>query len=333
MNPSDESSVLQRLSGVRRMLVAAHIKPDGDAVGASAGFARMCRDNGLEAVLLLPDPPSEHYLPFLAGLDVRTRMERAEAETFDCLVLFDCARPDRAALGPDLELGTLKLDLVNVDHHMDSTVETPFRWVAPFAAAAAMACELGLRKNWKISPEAATLLLLGLITDTGSFRFGNTTPEALRTAATLLECGGNLEAVVNAAFFSKSRNRQAFEADMLSCALHEAADGRYLYAALPDEMFARHNFDMRDGDTLIELLREVQGVTIAALLYRRDGKTKVSLRSKDTAYPVGPLARKWGGGGHEMAAGITLDLPLAEAAKQLENEVVRMFAGRKCENQ
>ena len=112
--------------------------------------------------------------------------------------------------------------------------------------------------------------------------------------------------MVNAAYYSKPLRQQRFEVELLETQERVALDGRYIYAYIPDELFRKYDFDMRDGEGLIELLREVAGTKIVALFYRKGDSFKVSLRSKDQRYPVGPLARALGGGGHDMAAGITL---------------------------
>ncbi len=109
---------------------------------------------------------------------------------------------------------------------------------------------------------------------------------------------------------------------MLNKCLKSAFDGKLVYAAVPEELFEKYNFSMRDGESVIELLREISGVTVAALLYPMGKDVKISLRSKDKNYPVGPVARELGGGGHAMAAGITLkDVSLEAAGKILLEKI------------
>ena len=327
MTSSDDQAVLARLQSVRALVVATHEKPDGDAVGSAAGLVRICRCRGIRAELWLPEPVPLRYRSFLEAVaPVRTLSASALAE-FDALVLLDCARPERAALGPEWTLAQLPLPVINIDHHLDNSVSAAVSWVAERAATAMMVYELAATAGWTLTPEAATLLLLGLVTDTGSFRFSNTTPEAFRAAAALLEAGADQERVVNAVYFSKPRNQQEFETELLSRCLRRGAGGSYLYAVMPEELFARHHFDMRDGEGVIDLLREVEGVVIAGLFYARGARTKVSLRSKDARFPVGPLVRKFGGGGHPMAAGVTLELPPEEAAAVIGGEVEKLLGG------
>ena len=239
------------------------------------------------------------------------KMTPEELGNYDLILLLDCANRERIACGPAIGSAPLpELEtppMLNVDHHVGNNVGARWNLVIPDAAAASqIAAEIALGFPCRIQPRPATLWLLGILTDTGAFRFSNTLGRTLRVAAELLDCGADLEGVVNAAYYSKPLRQQRFEVELLETQERVALDGRYIYAYIPDELFRKYDFDMRDGEGLIELLREVAGTKIVALFYRKGDSFKVSLRSKDQRYPVGPLARALGGGGHDMAAGITL---------------------------
>ena len=99
-------------------------------------------------------------------------------------------------------------------------------------------------------------------------------------------------------------------------------DGRYVWAYLPQDLFDRYDFDMKDGEGVIEFLRETEGSVIAVLVYPKDDTLKVSLRSKNSRYPVGPVARSLNGGGHEMASGITArNISADELCAALKNKI------------
>ncbi len=312
------------LSGFRRVLIATHEKPDGDALGSALGLGRLLRDHGRQATVLLPEPLPVKFRK-LAGNEFAVSPAELDLRAFDGFVALDSARDSRVALGPELSFSALNMPILNLDHHVDNSVQADWSCIAGDAAATAeLVCDLAGENGWTISPAAATWLLLGIITDTGSFRFTNTTGATLRTAAMLRECGAQWEEVVNAAFFSKPLRQQQFEAAMLRDCVKSACGGRFLYAMIPDELFAKYQFDMRDGETVIDLLREVEGVVIAALVYRRNGDFKLSLRSKDGRCPVGPIARVFDGGGHQMAAGATVHAgSFAEVEALLLEQVTR----------
>jgi phosphoesterase RecJ-like protein len=167
------------------------------------------------------------------------------------------------------------------------------------------------------------MLYLGIITDTGSFKFTNTTSNTFKTASYLLTKGVDLTKLNNAAYFSKKFNQLKFEAEMINNYLKCDLDGRYAHAIIPQELFDKYNFNMKDGETVIEYLREIDTAIIAVLIYPKDTAVKVSLRSKNPAYPVGPIARKFDGGGHEMAAGITFENHTFEEVDKLLYEAIK----------
>ncbi len=295
-----------------RILILTHERPDGDAFGSALGMQEFLRNGcGKHADAYLPAPPASRYSKLIGSYKQTLCPE--ELAHYDLILLLDCANRKRIASGPLVDGETLPdlntPPMLNVDHHAGNDINARWNLVIPDAAAASqIAVEMALTTEGehKIQPHPATLWLLGILTDTGAFRFTNTVGHTLRVAAELLDRGADLEGVVNASFFSKPLNQQRFESELLDAHEKVALDGQYVYAYIPDELFRKHQFDMRDGEGIIDLLREVAGIRIAALFYRKGDSIKVSLRSKDLRYPVGPLARSLGGGGHEMAAGITL---------------------------
>ncbi len=318
----------KQLDAANHILILTHEKPDGDAVGSTLGMREFLRSLGKQADALFPAPLPRRYSWLPGECAPLAAITREEAAAYDLVLLFDCANPLRIAGGDALDFEFLRsLPLLNVDHHGGNTVAGESNLVDPKAAAASLlAAEIAFSSGREIPRSAATAWLLGLITDTGGLRFTNTDGRALRGAARLLDCGAELEKINNAVFFSKPRNQQEFEADLLQNHLRFAFDGKFVYAWLPEELFAAHHFDMRDGEGVIDLLRELEGAVIVALFYRRGDAFKVSLRGKDSRYPVGPMARALGGGGHDMAAGITLVLPDSGAVETLLcQEVGKLF--------
>lgn len=294
----------------KRILILTHERPDGDAIGSSFGMREFLREScGCEVDVVLPTPPPTRYQELIG--DYKTTLTPEEVAGYNLILLLDCANRERIACGPAVDPVLLPelsgTPMLNVDHHGGNNVNARWNLVVPRAAAASqLAAQIAIATELQIPKRAATLWLLGIVTDTGAFRFSNTLGNTLRVTADLLDNGADLERVVNAAYYSKPLNQQHFEAELLETQEKLAFGGRYIYAYIPDELFAKHNFDMRDGEGVIDLLREVAGTKVVALYYRKGDSFKVSLRSKDQRYPVGPLARSLGGGGHEMAAGITL---------------------------
>lgn len=288
-------------------LVVSHVKPDGDATGSALGMTRLLRDNGKKADVLFADDIPDKFKN-IAAVDYLRSTEQWENGVYCNLLVLDCAR--RLRLNSPHKIEDFKGNVINIDHHIDNDVNGNLNVVLKEASAcssicADLACILEKNYKWHVSGRTAEMFYLGIVTDTGGFRFSNTNKDTFKSASYLLECGADSEAVINAVFFTKKQNQQQFEADMILNHIHRDFDGKYVWAYLPQEMFDKYNFDMKDGEGVIEFLREIEGGVIAVLIYPKDDTFKVSLRSKDSRYPVGPVARSLNGGGHEMASGIT----------------------------
>lgn len=314
MTPEAFRRAAELLRASRRSLIFTHLRPDGDALGSSFGLQETLRRMGLEAEVFLPGPlPDRHSKLFSGQL---TAVAPEELKEFDTFIALDCANPPRLGIPECLSMEELrKLRFINIDHHRANSIASGFfDLVSPDSASC---CEVlthvFLECGAEITPRAATCFLAGMMTDTGCFRFANTAGGTLRHAAELLDRGAELETIVNALFFSKPLKQVRFENELMNSCLRLSAGGRIASAFIPRTLLDKYDFDLREDEGLIDLLREIDGVVFAVLFHRGSDGVKVSLRSKDRAFPVGPTARSFGGGGHDMAAGATLELPDAEA--------------------
>ena len=309
-------------------LVVSHVKPDGDAAGSALGMTQFLRDNGKKADVLFADDILDKFKK-LTDIIYLCDTEDWSSGKYQTLLVLDCARSLR--LNSSFKIEDFNGKVINIDHHVDNDVNGDLNVVCGKASACSSMCtEIArIMKNeygWQISGAAATLFYLGIVTDTGSFRFSNTDKDTFLSAAFLLECGADCESVMNSAFFSKNEKQQKFEADMTLNYINRDFDGKYVWAYLPQELFDKHGFDMKDGEGVIEFLRELEGGIIAVLIYPKDDTFKVSLRSKDLRYPVGPVARSLNGGGHEMASGITArNISKDELIEALKTKIGELF--------
>ncbi|MBE6399684.1 MAG: bifunctional oligoribonuclease/PAP phosphatase NrnA [Lentisphaerae bacterium] len=306
----------KRILAAHKVLIMTHLRPDGDALGstfAMRGFLRSC---GIEADVLLPGGMPNRYRALCTG--ELTAVAPEELEQFDLIISQDCANSERLGCGETLSLELLKKhDLINIDHHAKSSIGIAEAWVDDHAASTCtMVAEILLASGREIPPECATFLLAGMMTDTGCFCFANTDGRALRAAAAMTDRGADVEKVANALFFSKDLQQLQFEAELVTSCLKTACNGKFAYIFIPDELLLKYDFDLREDEGLIDIVRSVNGATVAMLSHRRPDGIRISLRSKDKNFPVGPIARKFGGGGHEMAAGCTLNVNSFDEALQ-----------------
>lgn len=307
MTEKIETSLAKAAEFIRKhddYLLVTHERPDGDAVGSTFGLLNFLHENGKRAEAVIPDPLPEKYLPFI-GSNYRTNITKFEFAMYQSCLVLDTPNPMRAAIGGGLKFEQVGIPLILLDHHPDNLRYGMVNVVAPKAAATAELLFMlsKLLPGWKVSPRTATLWLLGIIMDTGAFRFDNTSPQTLRHAAELLERKADHHKIMLEMFFSKPMELQQFESELFSSHLRTDCGGRFAWIYVPEELIRKYHIDMRDTEGLIEILRSLQKTDIVALLQRADDGYKVSLRSKDPRFSVGQIARQLNGGGHELAAG------------------------------
>ena len=290
------------LLGAESVLILTHVRPDGDALGSSFGMRQWLRDRGIEAQVFLLEAPPKRYRNLCQ--DYITIETFPGFDKFDLILTLDCATFNRIGFDDRNAIPTGKL--YNVDHHVTNSISGKSNLVDGKASSCCeIAAKIAMSDGVKLSKKCATFLLLGIITDTGSFRFSNTSSEALRIAAQLIDAGAELETLVNAAYFSDTFDQLKMEAEVTN-QIKLAFSGRFAYAFLSDELLGKYHFDLKESENVIDLLRRIDTVTIAILIYKRDDGFKLSLRSKDSRFPVLGIAQKFNGGGHLLAGGATI---------------------------
>ena len=216
-----------------------------------------------------------------------------------------------------------------IDHHVSqgSLPEGP-RLVAPEAAATAelvfdFACAVG----WPLSRDAARALYVGLLTDTGAFRFANTNPRALRVAGALLERGVDPESIYESVYASAPEGRVRLMTEVLQTLVVEPEAG-LAWVTVPPDALHRHGATADDLDGIVEYPRSIAGVRLA-LLFRQiaNGRIKVSFRSMGDV-DVADLAHRFGGGGHKRAAGASLEGSIADVQRQVLGAARQYLASR-----
>jgi phosphoesterase RecJ-like protein len=316
------AQVAARLPGESRVLAVSHEAPDGDAIGCLTAFLAICDVLQVEASAYIPgDGPLPPEYLFLARAGGILRGEFPVLAPGTTIYYFDCAsvlRCDRRAAAGDLVS-------VNIDHHHDNPCYGDLNLIDPAApSSTAILFDICKAGGWKVGTEAATALYLGLVTDTGRFQYSNTTPGAHRMAGELQELGVDVNAVY----------REVYEGTPLAklrlleralCHLEVRLGGALMISWLDNEDFAKAGAEESHAEGIIDTLRRIHGVKVAALARERtrDGhlETKVSLRSTDGSVDVAALAHGRGGGGHVRAAGFTSDEDVPAVLAWIESQV------------
>lgn len=312
---NDPERLARVLEGARAVGLASHVNPDGDSVGALLALTMALEGEGKKAYASLPDPAGfpPQYL-FLPGRD-RLGFPGGFPDDLDVFVALDCSNRERldslqeAALAAPL--------LINIDHHEDNTYYGTHNLVDVKASSTSeMVFELMGEAGWRMTPEIATCLYTGVVTDTGRFRHRSTSPRTFMVASRLAEAGADIHRVVEQVYENQSPAYVRLVGRVLQ-RMRILEDLGLAYGSVTRTDLAETGATLPETEDLIDHLRSVRGTRLAALFKElEDGKVRVSLRSR-AGFEAGPIARAMGGGGHAMAAGYTSDLDLEGSIREL----------------
>lgn len=292
----------QMLRDAQTVVLTSHIRPDGDAIGSTLGLMHVLRAQGKEVRILIDDEIPRIF-SILPGVDQIERPIESQRYTADLLVVCDVELGRTGASVSAVDA----VHLLNIDHHVTNDEKAEHLCLNPKAAAT---CEIvyDLVRILGIMPmlDAAVCLYTGMATDTGFFRFSNTTPHTMRAAADLIEIGVKPN-VVSVAMEMKSYDEVMAQVRAIR-SLEMFFDGR-VAAVFIDEERAR---GVTTTEGLLDELRVIEGTQIVFFMKWLEKDTyRISMRSKGTN--VSRIAQKFDGGGHIRAAGCTIHAPFAEA--------------------
>ena len=303
------------LKAAKKLVIVSHVSPDGDTLGSSLALMHALRMLGKDVIMNVDDDISTVY-SFLPGIDEYRRFATEEHIDADLLVIIDASSADRAGNAMEVVKSPAVL---NIDHHKTNTRFADYLYLDSDAAATAeIIYSLLLEMDIKITRDIATCIYEGIYTDTGSFKYSNTTSNTLKTAADLLNYGVN-PSLISDNMELKSRSQVEMLRKVLET-LTFLKDGKIAYIEIPLELYD-HNVET---DAFISYPRYVEGVEIALLFKQvEENLTRVSFRSKDI--DVAKIALSFGGGGHKKAAGCSVYAPLKEAEKVILEAVGELF--------
>lgn len=323
------AEVARRLRGETQVLVVSHEAPDGDALGCVVALLLVAEGLGIDCRAYIPGeasfPPEYLFLPRLENI-VRGAPPALEPGT--TVYLLDCA----SLLRSNSDGFARTSPRVNIDHHQDNPAFGELNLIDPAAASTtAILHEVFKAGGFDVDAGVATALYVGLVTDTGRFQYSNTTPAAHRMAAELQEAGVDVSAVHQQVYESTPLPKLLLLERALSH-LEVRLGGVLVISWLGNDDFAQAGADEGHAEGIIDTLRRIQGVRVAALVRERlnsgRAETKVSLRSTDGSVNVAALAQKRGGGGHPRAAGFTSDQGMRAIAGWIEDEIAVQIGAR-----
>jgi len=296
--------------------ILSHRRPDGDTVGSSAALCLALRKLGKTAHVLENPEVTDRYRWLHEGL---TKQEAAEIDT---IVTVDVASPQMLPEVFEKYLGSIAL---RIDHHASATSFTDYELVMPeWAACAEIIADLLNPLNYGVmEQDLAEAIYVGVSTDTGCFRYANTTSHSFFVAAACASAGARIYQLNQELFETNTLGRLRMQAWIVEH-IRMIRGGTMAICAIPKSVEREIGVTEDDMDNISSFPRTVAGVCIASTLREtREGDVKLSVRAVP-GYDATVLTSRFGGGGHKGAAGATLKMALADAAKAVEAAMMEL---------
>ncbi len=316
MNNSGDPQYQEKLIAIANQLknhagcivLAAHVDPDGDAIGSVLGASRALAALGKKVIPVAVAPRYLEWMPKAGELTPKLEVLPADA----LLLVLDSAEVTRVDGVPMNQVG---IPIINIDHHGSNPRFGDLSLVSPDkAACAAILTDLVAALGVTMTAEIAEPILTGIMTDTGFFRNSNTDAGVMHTAAELLNAGVSL-AKINEALSSQPRSFFKLQSEVYAT-IEYPLEEKMVTAFVNGAMLERLNASWEDVESLVGYIRNAEGTYLACLYKDYGDSVKVSLRSKG-GVSAQNIAIACGGGGHVPAAGATINLPFAEARAKL----------------
>lgn len=315
-------ATLEDIAGCLRakddFVICGHISPDGDCIGAQLALACALRGIGkrVACVRAKPDELDSTLMVLPGAEEIVAATEVSEAH--EVFIAVDA--PNEERLGDAACLLERAAFSIKIDHHAADGHLCDIEYVDPSApAAAAIVWQLSKMLGAEGNADVAHCCYYGLMTDTGGFRYQNALPCAFEAAAEMVAFGAEpARAAVDA---YQNRSLQSLELEALTIERMELVGGeRGVVSWICEKDMRELGAAKADAELLVDALRSIKGIRVACMLREQDGAVRGSLRAKDDTN-VAVIARSHGGGGHDAAAGFTLEMELHDAVELMKAEI------------
>jgi len=309
-------TIKSRLETGEKILIASHVRPDGDAVGSLLGMGLALQDAGRSVQMVLADGVSSSFKHLEGSEKVKTKVEG----TFDTFITVDCA--DFKRTGKLFE--TLGQPDINIDHHVTNEKFGKLNLIeGKEVATSAILTNYLPVWGYKITKAIAAALLTGIITDTLGFRTSNVTPETMRQTATLMETGVDMPGL-----YMRGLVRRSFEAARYwggGLSKLERKDGMVLGTLTIEDRKAA-GYSGNDDADLINVISAIDGFKVGLIFVEQPkDRVKISWRALVPGIDVSQVAQQFGGGGHAAAAGADVEGSLDEIKKTVIKRTKEML--------
>lgn len=316
-------AVARRLYNGQRFLITSHRNPDGDALGSAIALRCLIRQLGKDATIIVRDPFWKPLgkMPGAEDVVIAETLPPDYPDGYDALFAMECPEAERTGFP------ILPGPVVNIDHHLGNKMYGEVNYIDLDAPSVGeMVLQLTREMEMPLDPEMATAMYVSLASDTGFFRYMNTTLRALDAATEMVRAGakpGEISLWLNESVSPGSVKLLGLCLNTLEF----TANGRIATMMLPERFFAEAGAEPEDTEGIVNYGRTIDGVLVSALFKEVEGGTRVSMRAKPGA-DVQVVAAQFGGGGHKAAAGCFVPAGIEEAKGKivaiLEEQLARI---------
>lgn len=322
-----------KILAANNIVITSHKSPDGDSIGSSLGLLYFIEKLGKKATICHPDAAPD-YLYWIDTSSILLMTDQPEEvkqafEGADLLFCLDYNGTDR--MGPDMQvlLEAVTCTTVMIDHHLNPQ---DFPTIAVSDTSSCSTAQLIVELIEQsghldlLDEKIGTPLYLGILTDSGSFRFPSVAPRTHEILAKLLKAGVQHHIVHESLNDTNTASRLRLQGYAMSHKLDILEENRVAIISMSKEELEEYNYQKGDLDSLANLALSIKGMKAAVMMSERDGIVKISFRSKGEQNPVNGLAAEhFNGGGHANAAGGMSELPFDEAVKKMKGLLPTFF--------
>lgn len=315
------NKIIDKIMECNKIAITFHTSPDGDALGSSLALLQGLMKLKKEVYIISTDkvPDDYSFLPYKEIIENASTQVLSETE---CVIVLDCG--DYKRISWDNSSDNKEYTLINIDHHLSNELYADLNYAdANAAAVGEIVYQILCLMNIKIDKDIATCLYTSLVTDSGGFRFSNTTSVTHTIAGDLINTGIDFSDIHRKIYENKKFNRVKLYGKVIEN-MYLIGDNQICVMELTENMLKDLGLEQSDTSDLLGFGTQIDTVEVTILLKENAEGVKISLRSKSEV-DVRRIAEKFGGGGHTRAAGLFLRMPLCEAKKTIIKAVEEMM--------
>lgn len=325
--------IKKQVDQAKNILLTTHRSPDGDAIGSVCFLYRVLRKMGKEVYIYIPDTPPANLLPFLKGTEFsfyEEEKERCDTQLnrFDLLFHLDYNSTSRVGAVMEGIFEKMTAFQIMIDHHPNPTLDCGIQISKPsYSSTAELLFDVVVFNGWEeyIDTEAAKACYLGMLTDTGSFRYPSVTSNTHRIVAFLMDLNISHHSIHEAIYDSSSLDRVKLRAFAIVEKLEIIKEKKIGIISLSKDELRRFHYQKGDTEGLVNVILSVEGINVAVLAMEKEDGIKISFRSKGE-YFVNDFAQKYfQGGGHKYAAGGFSSESLQETLEEIKKNCIAYF--------